>query len=142
MWSGRVPGAPVSEVPAQRSSRAGALASVTVDPQERIDPLLAHLGTRAVGLSSREAQRRLAQFGPNEISRASGPGWWREPVRQLAHPLALLLGTDTVPALALGREPAEPGTMDRPPRPREAGIISAPCSPAPGFASARSKRCL
>ena len=38
--------------------------------------------------------------------------------------LAIDLGTDTVPALALGREPAEPGTMDRRPRPREAGIIS------------------
>ncbi|MGZ6705289.1 MAG: cation-translocating P-type ATPase, partial [Solirubrobacteraceae bacterium] len=38
--------------------------------------------------------------------------------------LAIDLGTDTVPALALGREPAEPGTMERPPRPREAGIIS------------------
>jgi magnesium-transporting ATPase (P-type) len=38
--------------------------------------------------------------------------------------LAIDLGTDTVPALALGREPAEPGIMDRPPRPREAGIIS------------------
>ena len=30
------------------------------------------------------------------------------------------LGTDTLPALALGREPAEPGTMHRPPRPRTA----------------------
>jgi magnesium-transporting ATPase (P-type) len=38
--------------------------------------------------------------------------------------LAIDLGTDTVPALALGREPAEPGTMDRAPRPRQAGIIS------------------
>jgi magnesium-transporting ATPase (P-type) len=38
--------------------------------------------------------------------------------------LAIDLGTDTVPALALGREPAEPGTMERAPRPREAGIIS------------------
>ena len=38
--------------------------------------------------------------------------------------LAIDLGTDTVPALALGREPAAAGTMDRPPRPREAGIIS------------------
>ena len=38
--------------------------------------------------------------------------------------LAIDLGTDTVPALALGREPAEPGTMDRARRPREAGIIS------------------
>ena len=38
--------------------------------------------------------------------------------------LAIDLGTDTVPALALGREPAEPGTMDHAPRRREAGIIS------------------
>ena len=37
--------------------------------------------------------------------------------------LAIDLGTDTVPALALGREPAEPGIMERPPRPRRSGII-------------------
>ncbi len=39
--------------------------------------------------------------------------------------LAIDLGTDTVPALALGREPAEPGIMARPPRAREAAIINA-----------------
>jgi len=38
--------------------------------------------------------------------------------------LAIDLGTDTLPALALSREPAEPGLMDRPPRPRAQGIIS------------------
>ena len=37
--------------------------------------------------------------------------------------LAIDLGTDTLPALALGREPAEPGLMDRPPRPRTAGVV-------------------
>ena len=37
--------------------------------------------------------------------------------------LAIDLGTETLPALALGREPAEPGLMDRPPRPRSAGVI-------------------
>jgi calcium-translocating P-type ATPase len=37
--------------------------------------------------------------------------------------LAFDVGTETVPALALGREPAEPGLMDRPPRPRREGII-------------------
>jgi magnesium-transporting ATPase (P-type) len=42
-------------------------------------------------LSSREAQRRPAQFGANEISRAAGRGWWRELLVQLAHPVALLL---------------------------------------------------
>jgi magnesium-transporting ATPase (P-type) len=38
--------------------------------------------------------------------------------------LAIDLGTDTLPALALSREPAEPGLMDRPPRRRTEGVIS------------------
>ncbi|NKZ08041.1 cation-translocating P-type ATPase [Actinomadura latina] len=38
--------------------------------------------------------------------------------------LAIDLGTETLPALALGREPAEPGIMDRPPRPSSQGVIS------------------
>jgi calcium-translocating P-type ATPase len=37
--------------------------------------------------------------------------------------LAIDLGTETLPALALGREPAEPGLMDRPPRRRDQGVI-------------------
>ncbi|WIM97321.1 cation-transporting P-type ATPase [Actinoplanes oblitus] len=37
--------------------------------------------------------------------------------------LAIDLGTETLPALALGREPAEPGLMDRPPRSRRTGVI-------------------
>ncbi len=38
--------------------------------------------------------------------------------------LAIDLGTEILPALALGREPAEPGSMDKPPRPRSEGVIS------------------
>jgi calcium-translocating P-type ATPase len=37
--------------------------------------------------------------------------------------LAIDLGTETLPALALGREKAEPGLMDRPPRSPKAGVI-------------------
>src|SRR5664280_1792026 len=37
--------------------------------------------------------------------------------------LAIDLGTDTLPALALSRERAEPGIMARPPRPRGEGLI-------------------
>ena len=40
--------------------------------------------------------------------------------------LAIDLGTETLPALALGREPAEPGLMDKPPRPRTTGILTKP----------------
>ena len=38
--------------------------------------------------------------------------------------LVIDLGTETVPALALGREKAEPGIMQRPPRSRSEGIIT------------------
>ena len=37
--------------------------------------------------------------------------------------LAIDLGTEILPALALGREPPEPGLMDRAPRPRSEGVI-------------------
>ena len=43
------------------------------------------------GLSSREADRRLTQFGPNEISRTAQSSRIGELVRQFVHPLALLL---------------------------------------------------
>jgi magnesium-transporting ATPase (P-type) len=38
--------------------------------------------------------------------------------------LAIDLGTETLPALALGREPAEPGLMGRPPRAKTEGVIT------------------
>ncbi|MFB9905394.1 cation-translocating P-type ATPase [Allokutzneria oryzae] len=38
--------------------------------------------------------------------------------------LAIDLGTETLPALALGREPAEPGLMTRSPRSRTEGVIT------------------
>nr|WP_245645814.1 cation-transporting P-type ATPase [Pseudonocardia acaciae] len=38
--------------------------------------------------------------------------------------LAIDLGTETLPALALGREPAEPGLMARPPRPWGQNVIN------------------
>jgi magnesium-transporting ATPase (P-type) len=40
--------------------------------------------------------------------------------------LAFDVGTETLPALALGRERAEPGIMNQPPRPRHQGVISRP----------------
>ena len=75
-----------------------------VDPQERIDWLLAHLGTRAAGLSSREAQRRLTQFGANEIVRTEKGSWVRDLARQLIHPLALLLWVAAALSLASGNQ--------------------------------------
>ena len=55
--------------------------------------------------------------------------------------LAIDLGTETLPALALGREPAEPGLMDQPPRPRTTGHPRpARCWCAPGSGSGCSRR--
>jgi calcium-translocating P-type ATPase len=42
----------------------------------------------------------------------------------VAQILMIDLGTETLPALALGREQAEPGIMERPPRPRRESIIT------------------
>ena len=53
------------------------------------------------------------------------PGRRRHPAAaDVMQILAIDLGTDTLPALALSREPAEPGLMDRPPQPRTQGVIS------------------
>ncbi len=62
-----------------------------VDPEERIDSLLRDLRASRSGLASREAERRLVQFGPNVLSRRGGRRWPRELARQFTHPLALLL---------------------------------------------------
>jgi magnesium-transporting ATPase (P-type) len=40
--------------------------------------------------------------------------------------LAFDVGSETLPALSLSREPAEPGIMVRPPRPRKEGVIRGP----------------
>jgi calcium-translocating P-type ATPase len=61
------------------------------DPEERIGLLLRDLRTARSGLSSREAERRLLHYGPNELRRRGGRAWPRELARQVTHPLALLL---------------------------------------------------
>jgi calcium-translocating P-type ATPase len=40
--------------------------------------------------------------------------------------LAFDVGSETLPSLALGRDPIEPGIMERPPRPRSEGVIRGP----------------
>jgi calcium-translocating P-type ATPase len=61
------------------------------DPREPISRLLRDLRSRPEGLSSREAERRLVSFGPNELRRRGRTSWPRQVVQQLVHPLALLL---------------------------------------------------
>jgi len=61
------------------------------DPQEGIDRLYRRLAARPDGLSPREAERRLIQYGPNPVQRSGGSRWGMDLVGQLIHPLALLL---------------------------------------------------
>ena len=62
-----------------------------VDATESIALLLRDLRSSREGLSTAEAERRLVQYGPNELSRRGGVRWPRELARQFTHPLALLL---------------------------------------------------
>jgi calcium-translocating P-type ATPase len=75
-----------------------------VDPEERIDLLLRDLRSARSGLSSREVERRLLQVGPNVLVRRGGRRWPHELVRQLTHPLALLLWVASALSFAVGNE--------------------------------------
>jgi calcium-translocating P-type ATPase len=61
------------------------------DPREAYELLLRELRAHPEGLSSREAERRLAAYGRNEIVRRGGRRWPQQLAKQFTHPLALLL---------------------------------------------------
>jgi calcium-translocating P-type ATPase len=65
--------------------------STTADPREPLNSLFRDLRTSALGLSGREAQRRLLVYGPNELPQRSGRQWPGELLKQVTHPLALVL---------------------------------------------------
>ena len=62
-----------------------------LDPEEAADRLLRDLRSDRDGLSTREAQRRLLQYGPNTLRSQQRRRWPAELARQFTHPLALLL---------------------------------------------------
>ncbi|HEY8501098.1 MAG TPA: cation-transporting P-type ATPase, partial [Solirubrobacterales bacterium] len=69
----------------------GKTPAMAIDPEERLELLLRDLRTSKDGLSEREAQRRLTQFGANLLERRRRRRWLPELGRQFTHPLALLL---------------------------------------------------
>jgi calcium-translocating P-type ATPase len=75
-----------------------------VDAEQAVDLLLRDLRSSRQGLSTREAQRRLAQYGPNELRHRGGWRWPGELARQLTHPLALLLWLAAGLSLAVGSQ--------------------------------------
>ncbi|HET6877314.1 MAG TPA: cation-transporting P-type ATPase [Jatrophihabitans sp.] len=84
------------------SETIGTQPAPQVDPTERINLLLRDLRSSRDGLTSREAERRLVHFGANELHRRGGRTWPRQLLRQLTHPLALLLWAAAGLAWAVG----------------------------------------
>lgn len=76
---------------ATRHRTAASTEALPFDPSEPLPRLRRELATGPDGLSGREAARRLAIHGPNEVRRKVRSPFPRELVGQLIHPLALLL---------------------------------------------------
>jgi calcium-translocating P-type ATPase len=87
------------------TAQPGLQAQPAVDPEERVDLLLRDMRSSRSGITSREAGRRLIQYGPNLLVRRGGRRWPRELAMQFTHPLALLLWAASVLAWVAGIEP-------------------------------------
>jgi magnesium-transporting ATPase (P-type) len=75
-----------------------------VEAQEAAELLLRDLRSSPTGLTTREAERRLTQYGANELRRRGGRRWPGELASQLTHPLALLLWLAAGLSLAVGNQ--------------------------------------
>ncbi|HEY2502973.1 MAG TPA: cation-transporting P-type ATPase [Mycobacterium sp.] len=79
-----------------------ATSAIALDPEEAADRLLRDLRSTPEGLSTREAERRLLQYGANTLQRRRERRWPAELARQFTHPLALLLWLATGLLLIVG----------------------------------------
>jgi calcium-translocating P-type ATPase len=93
------PGVALPPEPAVATSGAGPPAA---DPREPLDDLFRDLRSSPEGLSAREAARRLTAYGPNSLQRKGGRRWPGELLRQITHPLALVLALAAVLAGVTG----------------------------------------
>ncbi|MEV7282159.1 cation-transporting P-type ATPase [Streptomyces sp. NPDC093111] len=91
------PGGTSAERQAGRSDQA-----LPFDPSEPLSRLRRELATGPDGLSAREAARRLAVHGPNEVERKARSSFVRELTGPLIHPLALLLWAAAALAFVTG----------------------------------------
>ncbi len=69
------------------------------------EEVLVRLSSRADGLTSAEVERRLAEHGPNVLTRQRGPSAWQVVARQFTSPLIYALLASAVVAFALGDVP-------------------------------------
>lgn len=87
---------PVSQ--AEPPAEANLLRSSREDPQQ----LLARLNTSNDGLSSLQAQLRLARLGPNQIARQQPVSWFRQLLATFRNPLVALLAAMAALSLLSG----------------------------------------
>jgi len=80
----------------------GADTAQDADERRPLAELFRDLRTSRVGLSAREAARRLVVYGPNELTRRGGRRWPGELLAQFTQPLAVLLALAAVLAWAGG----------------------------------------
>ena len=75
------------------------------DAREPVALLYRDLRAGPKGLSSREAARRLVAYGPNVLERRTRVRWPGQILRQVSHPLALLLWAASALAFVAGMVP-------------------------------------
>ena len=75
------------------------------DAREPVALLYRDLRAGPNGLSSRGAARRLVAYGPNVLERRTRSHWPAQIVRQVSHPLALLLWAASALAFVAGMVP-------------------------------------
>lgn len=95
-------GPPVHASPTGPAVGDTAAADGATDPRESLSLLFRDLRTSESGLSAREAERRLLVYGPNALPRSSVPRWPGELLKQVTHPLALVLVVAAVLAWLTG----------------------------------------
>ncbi|HSP58835.1 MAG TPA: HAD-IC family P-type ATPase, partial [Halomonas sp.] len=66
------------------------------------DQALNRLDTHPDGLAAAEAERRLAEYGPNELKQTKARPWWKRLLEQFNNILMLLLIVASVASLGLG----------------------------------------
>jgi Mg2+-importing ATPase len=89
-------GASAEVAPAERPTADGA------GPPPSLDELFARLGSSPAGLTTAEAARRAARFGPNEPAPTRRGGPLREFLRFCANPLVVILLVASVTSALLG----------------------------------------
>ncbi len=72
------------------------------------EDVLARLSSDRQGLSAQEAARRLAEHGPNRLTRHQGPSVWAVLARQFTSPLIYALLIAAVVAFASGTSRTAP----------------------------------